>query len=47
MAEMEQLELNVQGMTCQSCARHVEKALEKVEGVREARVPAGNRGGQR
>lgn len=39
MAEMEQLELNVQGMTCQSCARHVEKALEKVEGVREARVP--------
>nr|BAG82772.1 mercuric reductase, MerA [uncultured bacterium] len=39
VAELEQLELNVQGMTCESCALHVEKALEKVEGVRGVRVP--------
>ena len=39
MAKLEKLELNVQGMTCTSCALHVEKALEKVEGVKDARVP--------
>lgn len=39
MAELEQLELNVQGMTCERCALHVEKALERVEGVRGVRVP--------
>lgn len=30
--------LNVQGMTCQGCASSVEKALNKVEGVKEAKV---------
>lgn len=39
MTELEQLELDVQGMTCESCALHVEKALERVEGVKDARVP--------
>jgi mercuric reductase len=39
MAELEHLQLNVQGMTCQSCALHVEKALKKVKGVKAARVP--------
>lgn len=39
MAELEQLELDVQGMTCESCALHVEKALKQVEGVKGVRVP--------
>ena len=39
MAEWQQLELNVQGMTCDSCALNVEKALESVSGVQNARVP--------
>ena len=39
MAELEQLELDVQGMTCDSCALHVTKALESVAGVQNARVP--------
>ena len=34
-----QIELEVQGMTCDSCATHVEKALRSVPGVKEARVP--------
>ncbi len=32
------LELAVTGMTCDSCAAHVRKALESIPGVREARV---------
>lgn len=32
------LSFDVEGMTCAACARRVEKALGKVEGVREARV---------
>jgi mercuric reductase len=39
MVKREKAELNVQGMTCRSCARHVEKALKDVTGVQEARVP--------
>ncbi|MDR0324776.1 MAG: cadmium-translocating P-type ATPase [Oscillospiraceae bacterium] len=30
--------LNVKGMTCASCARHVEKAIHKLEGVSEVSV---------
>ena len=39
MNELEQLELDVQGMTCDACARHVTKALQQVEGVVETAVP--------
>lgn len=35
----ETLELEVQGMTCESCAVHVEKALQGVDYVSNARVP--------
>jgi mercuric reductase len=45
MNDMEQLELAVQGMTCDACARHVTKALQQVEGVAEAAV-AGWQSGQ-
>lgn len=43
---MEQLELTVHGMTCDSCAVHVEKALQSVAGVEEARVPGGWQSGR-
>ncbi len=33
------LELKIEGMTCASCATHVEKALRSVPGVSNARVP--------
>ena len=33
------LELEVTGMTCPSCATHVTEALQKVDGVVEAKVP--------
>ncbi len=33
------LELEVQGMTCDDCARHVARALQSVPGVLSARVP--------
>ena len=36
---MEQLELDVQGMTCDACVRHVSRALQQVDGVAEAAVP--------
>jgi copper chaperone CopZ len=39
MAKLEQLELAIHGMTCNSCALHVEKALERVSGVEHVRVP--------
>jgi len=39
MNEIEQLELDVQEMTCDACARHVTKALQQVEGVVETAVP--------
>lgn len=35
-----EIELEVTGMTCDSCAAHVTKALQGVEGVVEARVPS-------
>ncbi|MEX0788970.1 MAG: mercury(II) reductase [Anaerolineales bacterium] len=39
MAELEELELTVRGMTCDSCAVHVREAMEGVAGVREVDVP--------
>ena len=38
MSEKIQIELNVKGMTCDSCAKHVTDALKLVEGVEEAIV---------
>ncbi len=35
---MSQIQLTVRGMSCASCVRHVEKALQGVPGVQEARV---------
>jgi mercuric reductase len=40
MAERVQVTLDVQGMTCDGCAAHVEKALRGVAGVEEAKVPS-------
>lgn len=37
----QQIALNVQGMTCRSCAVHVERALRAVAGVETARVDLG------
>jgi mercuric reductase len=39
MKKTEQVEFDIQGMTCDSCALHVERALKKIDGVREAKVP--------
>src|SRR3990172_8065594 len=39
MEKLEQIEFDIGGMTCYSCALHVERALKKVSGVREAEVP--------
>ena len=39
MAQVDTLELDVKGMTCDSCAYHVENALKKVPGVRKVKVP--------
>ncbi|OGO26811.1 MAG: mercury(II) reductase [Chloroflexi bacterium RBG_16_52_11] len=36
---LEQIEFDIRGMTCDSCVLHVERALKKVSGVREAEVP--------
>lgn len=36
MAERAQVTLDVQGMTCDGCAAHVEKALHGVPGVEDA-----------
>jgi mercuric transport protein len=35
--------LNISGMTCESCAGTVEKALQKVNGVKEAKVDLKNK----
>jgi Cu+-exporting ATPase len=32
------IDLNISGMTCASCVRHVEKALQKVPGVSSVSV---------
>ncbi|HLC02246.1 MAG TPA: mercury(II) reductase [Anaerolineales bacterium] len=37
--DLQELELDVSGMTCDSCAVHVENALRRVPGVRQATVP--------
>ena len=39
MSATKQLEFEVQGMTCATCAQHVERALQKVSGVIAAKVP--------
>lgn len=39
MAKLEELELDVRGMTCDACATHVTKALQGVAGVQEVHVP--------
>jgi mercuric reductase len=39
MADRVQLTLDVQGMTCDGCARHVESALKGVAGIAEVTVP--------
>lgn len=39
MEKLKQIEFEIQGMTCDSCALHVERALKKVSGVHEAEVP--------
>jgi mercuric reductase len=38
MGMTEAIALNIEGMTCASCAEHVKKALEQVPGVRSASV---------
>jgi len=40
MAERVQVTLDVQGMTCDGCAAHVEKAIRGVTDVEEANVPS-------
>lgn len=35
---MMKVDLKLQGMTCLDCARHIEKALKQVPGVRQAKV---------
>ena len=37
-APVEEMELDVEGMTCASCARRVEKVMNRVPGVQSARV---------
>ena len=38
MSDLVKTTLNVEGMTCNSCVRHVEKALSPFAGVREVQV---------
>ncbi len=38
MAERQHWNLRIEGMTCDGCARHVQKALSGVAGVEEAQV---------
>ena len=35
--------LNIEGMSCQGCVRHVTKALEAVEGVKAVEVSLENK----
>ncbi len=46
MTNQEHLVLTIEGMTCDSCAVHVEKALRSVAGVKEAEVPEGWQSGK-
>lgn len=38
MSEVKKLLVNVEGMSCNNCAKHVKKALEDLEGVEVADV---------
>lgn len=44
MAEKQKLEFEVRGMTCDSCAHHVARALESVPGVEAVEVPGWDSG---
>ena len=44
MEKLEQIEFDIRGMTCDSCALHVERALKKVSGVQKVEVPGWNSG---
>ena len=44
MKELQELEIKVSGMTCDSCAMHVRKALGTVEGVVQVDVPSWKNG---
>lgn len=35
---MSKLSLNIEGMTCQNCVRHVKEALEELPGVNDVQV---------
>lgn len=35
---MQKVKFNIQGMTCSSCSAHVEKAVKKLEGIKEINV---------
>ncbi len=39
MSQRERIQLDVQGMTCESCAQHVAQALQSVPGVIQVHVP--------
>lgn len=39
MKDREEIDLDIRGMTCDSCASHVEKALRSVKGAVDASVP--------
>lgn len=38
MTTAQETRLNVTGMTCTSCVRHVNEALRELEGIREVQV---------
>lgn len=38
MKKNEEIILNVEGMSCPSCVRHIDDALREVKGVREVNV---------
>jgi mercuric reductase len=44
MTNQLKIEFEIQGMTCDSCARHVERALKSLPGAQEAHVPGWDSG---
>lgn len=44
MTKLLKIEFDIQGMTCDSCAHHVERALNSQPGIREAHVPGWDSG---
>jgi mercuric reductase len=44
MTEKTNIKLNITGMTCDSCAVHVEKALASVPGVEKVVLPSWDAG---